>query len=915
MEENLARLGDPDDDDAEERELRSFGETELANLLERQLGKPADAAALLLAQIERRPERPDAMLELAGVKLRQNDVAGYISLRAEHTKGLSPSLGAYVLCHLAEVVDEKTGDQAKVLDLYRAARVLDPQNAAAMDALKAVGRRAKNWRSSAALLPDPGEREMSWTERSVKLSARAEALSASDPTQSRMWLERAIATDPDNHLAWTALAQLAKLRHDDAEALSATRAALYAFMRGVGATPARQAEHAQLVLAYAELLRVRGETQLAAQLAWRAYEIKPTLAAAALRVGTELLARERYNEAYAIYDRLLALPGNLSPNERLEATFRRGALRARLGDHDAAIADFREGLRIEELYPPLLSELAQVLAASGRVANAAVHHIQALLLSSEQPRRADLYARLGRLFEGALGDVEEAGVCFDRAITAGSTDPQVMLRALGHYRRTGLIDRALSVIEHLVPSTQKPEDLAALWAERGRLLTERDPDKAVEAFDMALSYDSSCAPAVMGLAAVLENRGDWAQLLELLEVRAEQGAPEERADALRGLARIASGHMDDPKRAEAYLREAIALSPKREDYEQLLKTYGDDPSRRAERRDLIAALIGLGGPLLQRVIEIGRELVAEGHRQWAWSLLAPLMNTTLSDPSLKTLVLELRKEFEKVETVSRLSPSTFEVVRSLDLSAALFGVMLEIDDLGSIGPATLEGTTLGKLDARTAVGKTFLALAERLGLPQAALFRAQELTQPFVVLDGDVPQVVLRADLVQLMAPGETNFLFTLALEHARPGTRLVTSLSPAEQPLFLPALLDVLGIATAPPEATALRDRISAVVPKDRREALAAKLDPEERSRLTARDAGARLANALIDTARRVGLVSAADLRFASKVLTRLDESLPKMPTAGRIDDLDDFLGNATPIRLLVAFAASSQFARALLV
>src|SRR5262249_45513732 len=154
------------------------------------------------------------------------------------------------------------------------------------------------------------------------------------------------------------------------------------------------------------------------------------------------------------------------------------------------------GLRIEELHPPLLAELAKVLAATGRVANAALHNVQALLLASDRDRRSNLYSRLGRLFEGALADPDEASVCFDHAMTFGCSDPQIMLRALVHYRRLGQVDRALQVIEQLVPSTTKPEDLAALWAERGRLIADRDADKAIEAFDMALSYDPACTAAV-----------------------------------------------------------------------------------------------------------------------------------------------------------------------------------------------------------------------------------------------------------------------------------------------------------------------------------------------------------------------------------------------------------------------------------
>ena len=913
LEESLKRLGDPEDDDDVQREERGLVESELSHLLERNLGKPGDAGALLLAQLERRPARRDAALELAGVKLRTGDVAGYVTLRQEHARSLRPSLAAYVLCHLAEAIDERIGDPQKVLDLYRAARALDANNPAAMDALKAVGRRAKSWRSGAALLPDPDERELSWPERSRRLQERAAAVRATDPAQARTWLERAIATDPDNHTAWIALAELAQLRHDAEEAIDATRSALFAFVRAAAGDADRQAEHAGLVLAYAAALRARGDATLAARLAWRAYELRPSLPAAALQVGSELLQQGRRKEAYAIYDRLLGGATPLAAGERLEATFRRGALRAQLGDHDAAIADFREGLRIEELHPPLLSELAQVLVVSGRVASAALHYAQALLLSSDRARRADLYARLGRLFDGALADEDEAGVCFDRAMGFGSTDPQIMLRALGHYRRRGEVDRALGVLDRILPSTTHPPDLAALWAERGRLLAERDPDKAIEAFDMALSYDSACTPAVQGLAAVLEARGDWKQLLELLEVRAEQGAPAERADAMRGLARIAAGHLGDQARAEGYLREAIVLAPQREDYEQLLKIVGDDPARRAERRDVIASLLAMGGPLLPRVIELGRELVSEGKRHWAWTLLSPLMNTTLSEPSLKSIVLELRKEFEKAETVARLSPRTHLLVRALDVPTAIFDLLAAADALGPIGPASLEGVTLGKLDARTAVGKTFLALADRLGIENAGLFRAQELPTPFQLLDSDTPQVVLRADLVQLMAPGETNYLFTLALEHARLGARIVTALPAAERPHLVAALLDVLGLATAPPEALALRDRVAQAIPPERRAELAAKVADLDRALLTSAQLSARVAEVVVETARRVALVAAADLRFPAKVLTRLDDTLPKLPSAGKLDDLEDFLAGAAPLRALFSFAASSQFARAL--
>ena len=73
------------------------------------------------------------------------------------------------------------------------------------------------------------------------------------------------------------------------------------------------------------------------------------------------------------------------------------------------------------------------------------------------------------------------------------------------------------------------------------------------------------------------------------------------------------------------------------------------------------------------------------------------------------------------------------------------------------------------------------------------------------------------------------------------------------------------------------------------------------------------RVVDGIVDTARRIGLIAAADLRFVARLLTRLDESLPKMQTVGKIEDLDEFIGGALPVRALISFAASDAFGRAL--
>ena len=119
-----------------------------------------------------------------------------------------------------------------------------------------------------------------------------------------------------------------------------------------------------------------------------------------------------------------------------------------------------------------------------------------------------------------------------------------MLRALRHYRRSGRPERALAVIERLLPSTTEPRELAALWTERGGILAATDEDHAIEAYDMALSYDPGNQTSLAGLSQILERRGDWEQLLQIFEARTET---RRARGARRGAARAGADREHAPQ--------------------------------------------------------------------------------------------------------------------------------------------------------------------------------------------------------------------------------------------------------------------------------------------------------------------------------------------------------------------------------
>jgi hypothetical protein len=69
------------------------------------------------------------------------------------------------------------------------------------------------------------------------------------------------------------------------------------------------------------------------------------------------------------------------------------------------------------------------------------------------------------------------------------------------------------------------------------------------------------------------------------------------------------------------------------------------------------------------------------------------------------------------------------------------------------------------------------------------------------------------------------------------------------------------------------------------------------------------RAQEGLAQTAHRVALIAAGELRYAARMFARLEEGQPKLPTAGKMEDLDAFIAASPTVRQAIAFAASPRF------
>ena len=161
----------------------------------------------------------------------------------------------------------RSGEGARSVSCGTYARRANPS---AMEALKAVGRRAKSWRGRGAVA---GSRRARRPVAGAIAAAYSARRSAREGPAARMWIERAVATDPDNHTAWTSSPGRARATRRRRSVPPRARRCSRSYVppRRIAATGRARA----LVLAYSDARRARKQGAVDPRRSGpRAYELR-----------------------------------------------------------------------------------------------------------------------------------------------------------------------------------------------------------------------------------------------------------------------------------------------------------------------------------------------------------------------------------------------------------------------------------------------------------------------------------------------------------------------------------------------------------------------------------------------------------------------------------------------------------------
>jgi len=857
---------------------------------------------------------PHASLWRARRAAAREDWSAYCDARREAMATVSPEEQALVLCHLAEVMDERDGVAGDIAELYREARRLDGSCAPAIEALKGIGRRVKQLRPAAALLPEEGERELSLDARALRLVERA--ATARDPRERLDWARRAVATSPDVPKAWDVLADAYASLNERGAAYQARRDGLGAMRRAAPTPEGIATEEAARVFACALAAQQAGDEQRYAELVRTAYELDPTHLAAGAEVARSLAQQGSMGEARLLAERLLASGhDSLTHDELAHVYHARAVTHHEAGEDEAAMHDLRSAIERAPRFADALELLAEIESGRNNAATALGCMYRALMVRQDAEHRASLLYRIGILLEDGLAYPDEAGACFELAFQDGMESRDLLHRVFRHYQRAGELERGLAVVDTLLETATASDELATLWAARGQVFAARDAmeDDAIEAFDMALSYDPGCHEARDGLALVLERRGDWDQLLQILEAIAESATPDAKARALRKMAEVSAKELGDHARAESYLEASLAVVPSRAALTELLALRQNDPPSAARRMDLLARIVAFGPPWYAPCVEIGEALLAS-HTRHAWCLLSPLLMVRGADDAVKGKLRDMRREYERPPLLVPDARAHREIWASDVELNALRTLLAEVESIVEPPPAVIDAGEVVEVSLHSTIGRSFMAFAERLGLPSCSLHRASPLDEPVrVVATLKATQIYVRSEIFQQMARAEVGFVLGYAFELARPGARAIASTPAAERVELFAALWRVLGLAEDDrPALGAWQERLEAGLDEETRERLASMVPEPLRAR-PGRDVGAHYWGAVEQFATRFGLLAGADIYQVSRLLSRMDDDVEAPGVYGTVEQFDEYIASSDVLCDLLAFSATPTFGQLL--
>jgi tetratricopeptide (TPR) repeat protein len=236
----------------------------------------------------------------------------------------------------------------------------------------------------------------------------------------------------------------------------------------------------------------------------------------------------------------------------------------KLDDDKEAERRLQAALDVDGRSPDALRGLDRLYSKAGRFQDLLLNLDLQIGAAATPRQKIALWERIAAIHEEEFLDHDKAAHALEQVLTLDPANETALTGLVRHYRALEHWDETVELYErHEKLVTETPRKLA-LILQRAKLLVEKlnAPDRAILAYEQALSLDAQHPQALEALARLRESAGDADAALAAIDALAAKAThPETRAEQLVRAARLLEARGDRDAAIERY-KGALDANPR-----------------------------------------------------------------------------------------------------------------------------------------------------------------------------------------------------------------------------------------------------------------------------------------------------------------------------------------------------------------
>ena len=340
----------------------------------------------------------------------------------------------------------------------------------------------------------------------------------------------------------------------------------------------------------------------------RILELDPTYLPAMQALSRIYAQAGRFANLVEMYEHELAISDDLEQKLLLLGTIGQ-TYEQKLQDTPHALDAYQRALTLHPGHLPTLRTLGRLYMEGGRWHDFILVNETEADLANDQKQVIALLHKNGEVYEDMLGDKERAITTYQKVLTL-MPNYLPALKSLGRlYLQTQRYEDLAQMYRQEVEVTRHSTQAAMLAFKAGEVYEEKlhDAARAIASYHEVLAIDPTYRQALVGLARLLEQSGDWAELAKTFERYAETTSDaEQQAVYWFKNGEIREEKLADPIGAITAYRAAYDRAPSATPALSMLARLYEEKSEWKSLTELLALEAAPGQPAHRQVAALLR---------------------------------------------------------------------------------------------------------------------------------------------------------------------------------------------------------------------------------------------------------------------------------------------------------------------